>query len=314
MNRKWSRVSAWMLVMAMVVTMTACGANDDKDQAKDDKKQEGKVETKSEKKKKMQGDNKAADSSKANQTKQKAQSMTGGGMHVTPSLLDGYEDVYREPHPLTLTDLRRKYPSTLIMSGVGDKRQVALTFDDAPDNIYTPRVLDVLKKEGVKATFFCVGNRIEAHPDVVRRMVAEGHVLGNHSYSHPNLPKLTDAKFREEIRKTDQLIMKYAGYAPSFVRPPYGNISEGQIQWLASQHRKVVNWNIDSLDWKGLSRDQVAVNVLSNIKPNAIILQHSGIGAGGNLDGTVEALPEIIAKLKKDNVKFVTVPGMIGIP
>jgi peptidoglycan-N-acetylglucosamine deacetylase len=312
MYGQWSRISALLLVMAMVTTMAACGGNDDKNKGKDEQKQGTKVEAKNEKKK--NGAKQVADSNKEIRTRQKAQSMTGGGTHVTPSLLDGYEDVYREPHPLTLTDLRRKYPSTLIMSGIGDKRQVALTFDDAPDNIYTPRVLDVLKKEGVKATFFCVGNRIEAHPDVVKRMVAEGHVLGNHSYSHPNLPKLSDAKFREEIRKTDQLIMKYAGYAPSFVRPPYGNISEGQIQWLASQHRKVVNWNIDSLDWKGLTRDQVAVNVLSNIKPNAIILQHSGIGAGGNLDGTVEALPEIIAKLKKDNVKFVTVPGMIGIP
>ncbi len=312
MNGHWSRISATLLVMAMVMTMAACGGDDEKDKGKGEQKEGTKVEAKNEKKKK--DDKQAADSDKENRTKLQARSMTGGGTHVTPSLLDGYEDVYREPHPLTLTDLKRKYPSTLIMSGVGDKRQVALTFDDAPDNVYTPRVLDVLKKEGVKATFFCVGNRIEAHPDVVRRMVAEGHVLGNHTYSHPNLPKLSDAKFREEIRKTDQLIMKYAGYAPSFVRPPYGNISEEQIKWLASQHRKVVNWNIDSLDWKGLTRDQVAVNVLSNIKPNAIILQHSGIGAGGNLDGTVEALPEIIGKLKKDKVKFVTVPGMIGIP
>jgi len=314
MNGQWGKMAAWLLVASMLASMTACGGNDEKEQAKSGKRQEAKVEQKSKKPADGVKQNGVKRESKEEATRLQSKSMAGGGSHVTPSLLGGYEDAIREPHPLTLTDLRRKYPSTLIMSGVGDKRQVALTFDDAPDNVYTPRVLDVLKQEGIKATFFCVGNRIEAHPDVVQRMVAEGHILGNHSYSHPNLPKLSDAKFRDEIRKTDQLIMQYAGYSPSFVRPPYGNISEEQIKWLASQHRKVVNWNIDSLDWKGLTRDQVAVNVLSNIKPNAIILQHSGIGAGGNLDGTVEALPEIIGKLKKDNVSFVTIPTMIGIP
>lgn len=232
----------------------------------------------------------------------------------TPNLADGPERKLREPKPLTLADLRAKYPSTFVLQGSGDKREVALTFDDAPDDVFTPRVLDVLKREGVKATFFCVGNRIEAHPDVMRRIVAEGHVVGNHSYSHANLPKLSDERFREEIRKTDRLIQQYTGYTPSFVRPPYGNITEEQIKWLASQKRKIVGWNVDSLDWKNLSRDEVATNILAHVKPGAIILQHSAGGKGEDLTGTVEALPEVIAKLRKDGVRFVTVARMLGIP
>jgi|GEM_PF-229621 len=232
----------------------------------------------------------------------------------TPDLADGPEAKLREPKPMTLADLRKKYPSTFVLQGSGDKREVALTFDDAPDDVFTPMVLDVLKREGVKATFFCVGNRIEKHPDVMRRIVAEGHVVGNHSYSHANLPKLSDEKFREEIRKTDRLIRQFTGYTPSFVRAPYGNISEEQIKWLASQKRKIVGWNVDSLDWKSLSREEVATNILAHVKPGAIILQHSAGGTGEDLTGTVEALPEVIGKLRADGVEFVTVARLLGIP
>jgi Predicted xylanase/chitin deacetylase len=232
----------------------------------------------------------------------------------TPDLADGPERKLREPKPMTLADLRAKYSSTFVLQGSEDKREVALTFDDAPDDVFTPRVLDVLKREGVKATFFVVGNRVEAHPDVMRRIVAEGHVVGNHSYSHANLPKLSDERFREEIRKTDRLIRQYTGYTPSFVRPPYGSITEEQIKWLASQKRKIVGWNVDSLDWKSLSREEVATNILAHVKPGAIILQHSAGGTGEDLTGTVEALPEVIAKLRKDGVRFVTVARLLGIP
>ena len=232
----------------------------------------------------------------------------------TPDLADGPERKLREPKPMTLADLRAKYSSTFVLQGPGNRREVALTFDDAPDDVFTPMVLDVLKREGVKATFFCVGNRIEKHPDVMRRIVAEGHVVGNHSYSHANLPRLSDEKFREEIRKTDELIRKFTGYTPSFVRPPYGNITEEQIKWLASQKRKIVGWNVDSLDWKSLSREEVKTNILAHVKPGAIILQHSAGGTGEDLTGTVEALPEVIRKLRADGVEFVTVARMLGIP
>lgn len=232
----------------------------------------------------------------------------------TPDLADGPEQGNREPRPLSLADLRAKYRSTFLLNGPSTKREVALTFDDAPDDRFTPKVLDVLKKEGVKATFFVVGNRAEAHPDIVKRMADEGHVIGNHSYDHANLPKLTDDKFREQITKTDNVIRRFTGYTPNLIRPPYGNLSEQQIQWLASQHKKIINWNVDSLDWKGLSAEQVETNVLAQVHPGSIILQHSAGGQGEDLTGTINALPGIISKLRADGVKLVTVPELLNIP
>lgn len=232
----------------------------------------------------------------------------------TPDLADGSEQQIREPHPLSLADLRSKYPTTFLLDGPAAKREIALTFDDAPDDHFTPQILDVLKQEGVKATFFVVGNRVEAHPDIVQRIVQEGHILGNHSYSHANLPKLSDAEFREEITKTDELIRKFAGYTPTLVRPPYGNVSEAQIQWLASQHKKIIYWNVDSLDWKNLDAEQVRTNVLAHVHPGSIILQHAAGGTGEDLTGTVQALPAIIHKLREDGVKLVTIPELLSLP
>lgn len=232
----------------------------------------------------------------------------------TPELKGGPERTLRNPEPLTLAELREKYPSTLIISGPTDRKEVALTFDDAPDSEFTPLVLDELKKAGVKATFFVVGNRVEAHPDIMARIVEEGHIVGNHSYNHANLPKLADAAFREQILRTDKLIEQYTGYIPSYVRPPYGNISEEQLKWLASMHRKVINWNVDSLDWKGLNAEQVTANILDAVKPGSIILQHSGGGEGEDLTGTVQALPVVINKLKEQGYTFVTIPQMISAP
>lgn len=231
----------------------------------------------------------------------------------TPDLADGPEHVVRRPHPVSLADLQKKYRSSFLLNGSPKKREVALTFDDAPDEDFTPRVLDALKKANVKATFFVVGNRVEAHPEIMRRIVREGHAIGNHSYNHANLPKLSDSEFRKQITRTDRIIQKFTGDIPKIIRPPYGNISEDQIKWLVSQDKKIVNWNVDSLDWKGLSAKQVSTNVLSNIKPGSIVLQHSGGGEGEDLSGTVKALPEIIKKLKGDGVKLVTVPKLLDL-
>ncbi|MBW7454193.1 polysaccharide deacetylase family protein [Paenibacillus sepulcri] len=233
---------------------------------------------------------------------------------ATPDLLDGSEQKVRQPHSLSLSDLRNKYQSTFLLNGSAKKREVALTFDDAPDADFTPQILDVLKKAGVKATFFVIGNRAESHPDIMKRIVQDGHLIGNHSYNHANLPKLSDAEFRYQINKTDQLIRQFTGFTPKIVRPPYGNISERQIQWLASQHKKIVNWNVDSLDWKGLKAEQVEGNILAHVYPGSIILQHAAGGTGEDLSGTVKALPNIISKLKNDGVKLVTITELLNIP
>ncbi|MBO8170514.1 MAG: polysaccharide deacetylase family protein [Bacillaceae bacterium] len=242
-----------------------------------------------------------------NQTEQRNQKRT-------PDLAGGKEKEVREPHPLSLADLRQKYPSTFVLNGPSNKRQVALTFDDGPDLEYTPQILDVLKQYNVKATFFVVGNRAEAHPEIVRRMHREGHEIANHTYSHPHLIKVDDVTFQREVRQTDGILRPLIGYSPKLFRPPYGDVTEDQIKWLSSQNYTIVNWNVDSLDWKGLSQDQVSVNVLSHVFPGSIILQHSAGGKGEDLSGTVKALPEIIQKLRADGVQFVTTSELLNLP
>lgn len=229
----------------------------------------------------------------------------------TPELVDGSEKAVRKEEPLTLAELREKYKSTFLLQGSSKEKRVALTFDDGPDETFTPLVLDELNKAGVKATFFVVGNRIEANPDIIQRIVNEGHAVGNHSYSHPNYLKLSDEEFRKEIDTTDKLIQTYIGHRPSLVRPPYGGVTENQINWLASMEKKIINWNVDSLDWKGLSADEVYANIMDATQNGSIILQHSAGGDGEDLTGTVEALGRVIAKLKEKNMELVTVPNLI---
>lgn len=232
----------------------------------------------------------------------------------TPNLTGGKEAETRESQPLTLAELHAKYPTYFVLNGSSAKRQVALTFDDAPDAWFTPQVLDVLKKYKVRATFFVMGVRAESHPDVVKRMIREGHEVGNHSYDHPNLPHQSDAAFHRQVERTSSIIRTLTGRSPHLFRPPYGNISEGQIQWLASQKYRVVNWNVDSLDWKGLSADQVSANVLAHVRPGSIVLQHAAGGEGENLAGTVGALPGIIEKLQGEGFQLVTVSELLGLP
>ena len=119
---------------------------------------------------------------------------------------------------------------------------------------------------------------------------------------------------KAQVVKTDRIIHSISGYTPRFIRPPYGNISENQIKWLSSQHKKIVNWNVDSLDWKGLHAEQVTTNVLAQVHPGSIILQHAAGGTGEDLTGTVQGLPEIIIKLRNDGVKLVTIPEMLHLP
>lgn len=213
---------------------------------------------------------------------------------------------------LSLSQLLHKYPETFKTKGPRNK-VVALTFDDVPDPRFTPQLLSVLKQYHVKATFFVVGSRAEKHPALVKRMIREGHALGNHSYDHPQFVKLKMKDFRTQIIETENIIQALAGYKPRLIRPPYGDISEQQLKWAKNNGYKLVNWNVDSLDWKGLSKTQVRNNILSHAGQGAIILQHGGGGPSSDLSGTIQALPEVISILRKRGYTFVTVPQLIQV-
>ncbi|WP_233277381.1 polysaccharide deacetylase family protein [Paenibacillus durus] len=215
--------------------------------------------------------------------------------------------------PLTLGQLIRKYPNAIKTNGPRTK-EIALTFDDVPDPRFTPQILNVLRRYRVKATFFIVGRRAAKHPALVRRIVSEGHSIGNHSYNHPQFTKLSLRQFRSQIMRAENIINKIAGFRPRLIRPPYGEITEQQLKWAEAQGYKLVNWNVDSLDWKGLSSQQVKHNILSRAGKGSIILQHGGGGVGSNLKGTIEALPDVIESLRRKGYTFVTVPEMLNVP
>jgi peptidoglycan/xylan/chitin deacetylase (PgdA/CDA1 family) len=199
----------------------------------------------------------------------------------------------------------------LYYQGPSDQKRVALTFDDGPDWRYTARILDILKREKVRATFFLVGRMAERRPDLVRRMVREGHVVANHTWNHPNLPRLRDEQVKQEIERTNRVIWEITGRSPVLFRAPYGSLSQRVERLIAEEGMTIVHWNVDTRDWDGRSSDQIIQTVRQQAGPGSVILQHT---AGRNLDNTVAALPQIIADLKKQGYTMVTVPELLGIP
>lgn len=223
---------------------------------------------------------------------------------------NGQQDAKKTP---SLSQLMTKYPDTFRTRGPRVKR-IALTFDDVPDPRFTGKVLDVLQQHHVKATFFVVGNRAKKHPELLKRIHEEGHAIGNHSYNHAQLNRLSLSEFIKQIERTNTVIQSITGVKPALIRPPYGDINEEQLKWARKNGFKVVNWNVDSLDWKGLAKDEVKQNILSAAGPGSIVLQHAGGGTGSDLSGSIEALPEIITELHRQGYSFVTLPDMLGVP
>jgi peptidoglycan/xylan/chitin deacetylase (PgdA/CDA1 family) len=189
-------------------------------------------------------------------------------------------------------------------------KPIALTFDDGPDETYTPLILDILKKNAVKATFFVVGIQASRNPQILKRIHEEGHAIGNHSWDHADLSKLSVERINQEIKDTDALIEKTVGIKPTMVRAPYGAVSDKLRKILVKSGRPLIGWNIDPRDWAGTSSADMLQNIQSRSKSGAVILLHSFGGKNGKLDNTVEALPNIIAYLKQDGYQMVTIPEL----
>lgn len=232
---------------------------------------------------------------------------------VPPPLRGGPEKGQRPPAQLHL-EAQRTYPGQVFAHGDRREAEVALTFDDGPDAVYTPQVLDILKKKGVRATFYFTGRRIEAHPEVARRTVREGHEIGNHSYDHPDLTRLEPAEVEEQLRRTDEIIERVTGRRPLTFRPPYGKHSPAVVDAARKLGYRIVLWDVDSLDWESLIKDQIVENVVPKVQPGAIVLFHSAAGGPGeDLSGMVQALPHIIDRIRDRKLKPVLVSEMFGI-
>ena len=181
---------------------------------------------------------------------------------------------------------------------MADDRKIAITFDDGPHPYYTEQLLDGLKERGVKATFFVMGKHVEENPELVERMYSEGHLIGNHTYSHIQLNKSNGDTFKEELVKTSELTEELTGQEVQYVRPPYGSWDK---KFEKELNMFPVLWTIDPLDW---CSDNVAVivqKVTSKAKENSIILLHD------EYKTTVTAALQIIDELQKEGYEFVTV-------
>ncbi len=218
------------------------------------------------------------------------------------------------PPGIKWTDLARKYEGVFVLSASRESRKVALTFDDVPDPRFTGKVLDVLKNKRVKATFFAMGTRSLRHPDLLRRIAREGHDVGNHSYSHPDFSKLALEDVKSQIIRAEKTIAGIIGYKPKLVRPPYGEIMPEQLEWAKSEEFTVVNWDVDSADWRQLKADEVFRNVTRTVRPGSVILMHAGGGHGQNLEGTVKALPRIIDWLREHEYEPVPLTELLDVP
>ncbi|TYP71380.1 polysaccharide deacetylase family protein [Paenibacillus methanolicus] len=211
-------------------------------------------------------------------------------------------------------ELQRRYPGTFFVRGSRGSMKVALTFDDVPDPRYTPKVLDLLAKYRVRATFFVLGSKAKAYPAIVARMRKEGHMIANHSYDHPVFTKISVYQFGQQVTQTDRLLRSLAGYSPRFVRPPYGAITPRQIEWAQANGYTVVNWDVDSEDWRSIGSGRIMTNIKSTLQPGSIILQHAGGGPTQDLSGTVQALPQLIQFLRKKGYDIVPLPELLGRP
>jgi peptidoglycan-N-acetylglucosamine deacetylase len=188
-----------------------------------------------------------------------------------------------------------------------DGPYIAITFDDGPSGQLTPRLLDMLKERGIKATFFVVGQNAAEYPDILRRMAFEGHEIANHSWSHPALTKLGAEGLRKQIENTNDAIAKVTGKRPVLMRPPYGATSSMLNKRLTEEYGlKVILWSVDPLDWRYRNSNRVYNSIVQNTHPGSIILTHD-IHAT-----TVAAMPETLDALLAKGYKFVTVSELIA--
>lgn len=185
---------------------------------------------------------------------------------------------------------------------VVEKKKIALTFDDGPDAECTPLLLDGLAERGVKATFFVIGKEAEAQPELMQRIVKEGHMVGNHTYNHVDLKNMTASAARQEIEKANEVIAKYTGEEPCFLRPPFGSASSKVEQEMEMIQ---VLWSIDTMDWSCKNEEQICNTIYREIEENSIILMHDEYPA------TVRAALSVIDNLQKQGYEFVTVDEIL---
>lgn len=181
-------------------------------------------------------------------------------------------------------------------------KKIAITFDDGPHPYYTQQLLDGLKERDVKATFFVTGEHAQLHPEIIKRMYEEGHLIGNHTYSHIQLKESNREEFKEQLIKTNEILSDITGKEVQYVRPPYGTWDK---KFETELNMFPVLWTVDPLDWCSKNADCIVEKIVKKIEENDIILMHD------YYDTSVTAALKAIDELLEEGYTFVTVEEIL---
>jgi len=202
--------------------------------------------------------------------------------------------------------------------GNTQEKVVYLTFHDGPSE-NTLKILDILKNKNVKASFFLIGENVERFPNIVKRIVEGGHVVGNHTYTHRHLEELSNQEILNEILRTENVILKYAGIKPKFFAAPYLHTYTEALQRIYTISEGDgyinINWSVDPEDWRNVGADYIIENIVKKTDKGSILLLHDGIeddDLSKKKEQTVIALPEIIDRLRKKGFKFLDLDSLLA--
>lgn len=185
---------------------------------------------------------------------------------------------------------------------------IAMTYDDGPHPKNTPRLLDMLRKRNIKATFYVTGRNVQLYPQLTRRIVAEGHEIGNHTWTHRNLKTLSRAEVRKELNRTRDIIVSTCGVKPRTMRPPYGALRQDQRAWIFKEYGyPTILWSVDPEDWKRPGISVVTSRIVNNTRNGGIVLAHD------LHKPTVDAMPGTLDGLLRKGFKFVTVSQLLAL-
>jgi peptidoglycan-N-acetylglucosamine deacetylase len=200
-----------------------------------------------------------------------------------------------------------------IWAGPTNQKAVALTFDDGPSPVYTPKIMALLKRYQAHGTFFVMGHQVEQYPSLVQALIQAGHEVGNHSFSHPRFPQIAQLSREQELERTAvDLDLLGCPQSERLFRPPYSAYDDRLKTYLAHTNRSLVLWSIDSGDWRGLAAPAIIKNVLSRVRNGAIIIFHdNNEDARADRRPTVEALRTILPALKAAGYRMVTVSELL---
>ncbi len=214
----------------------------------------------------------------------------------------------------TMAPRSQLYGRTFIGTASG-KREMALTFDDGPNDPYTLQLLDVLSQYNVKATFFLIGKYVDQRPDIVREVVSAGHVVANHTYTHPNVIFKSQEQFRDELSRCERALDDAVGnnHAPLF-RPPFGGRRPAVFRTLIKNGLKPILWSVTSYDWSAKSSEAIERKVTGQVRGGDVILLHDGghLAFGTDRSFTVKATANLIARYQAEGYAFRTIPDMMS--